>query len=70
MVARFQNSSLLEKEGEYRPLLFISTGPDKGKPEPFPSVSTYRRQQPTRLDHADGDLINNDNIDNNAENFS
>ena len=55
MVARFQNSSLLEKEGEYRPLLFISTGPDKGKPEPFPSV--YNRRQ-----------SNNDNIDN-AEDF-
>jgi hypothetical protein len=36
MIARFQNSSLLEKEDEYRPLLFYSSGPDRGKPEPFP----------------------------------
>lgn len=37
MVARFQNSSLLEKDDEYQPLLFYSSGPDRGKPEPFPS---------------------------------
>lgn len=37
MVSRFQNSSLLEKDDEYRPLLFFSSGPDRGKPEPFPS---------------------------------
>ena len=39
MVSRFQNSSLLEKDDEYRPLLFFSSGPDRGKPEPFPSSS-------------------------------
>jgi RNA recognition motif 2 len=39
MVSRFQNSSLLEKDDEYRPLLFYSSGPDRGKPEPFPSSS-------------------------------
>mmetsp|Transcript_26875 Transcript_26875/g.25736 ORF Transcript_26875/g.25736 Transcript_26875/m.25736 type:complete len:982 (-) Transcript_26875:339-3284(-) len=39
MVSRFQNSSLLEKDDEYRPLLFFSSGPDRGKPEPFPSTS-------------------------------
>lgn len=38
MISRFQNSSLLEKEEEYKPLLFISTGPDQGKPEPFPMI--------------------------------
>lgn len=37
MIARFQNSSLLEKDDEYRPLLFHSSGPDRGKPEPFPT---------------------------------
>ena len=58
MVARFQNSSLLEKEDEYRPLLFISSGPDKGKPEPFPSSVTYRRQT-TRDQTDDDDLSNN-----------
>ena len=43
MISRFQNSSLMEKEGEYRPLLFVSSGPDKGKPEPFP-ISTRKRE--------------------------
>jgi len=38
MITRFQNSSLLEKDDEYRPLLFYSTGAHKGNPEPFPSV--------------------------------
>jgi hypothetical protein len=67
MVARFQNSSLLEKDDEYRPLLFISSGPEKGMPEPFPANVNYRRQ--TKL--GDDDLTNNhDNITNDAENFS
>jgi hypothetical protein len=39
MIGRFQNSSLLEKDDEYRPLLFYSSGPDRGKPEPFPAAS-------------------------------
>lgn len=50
MISRFQNSSLLEKDDEYQPLLFYSTGPDRGKPEPFPVSSSARRalqhQQP------------------------
>lgn len=37
MISRFQNSSLLEKDDTYQPLLFYSSGPDVGKPEPFPS---------------------------------
>ena len=37
MIARFQNSSLLEKDDAYKPLLFVSSGPDKGKPEQFVS---------------------------------
>lgn len=36
MIARFQNSSLLEKDDEYQPLLFYSSGPLVGQPEPFP----------------------------------
>ncbi len=44
MISRFSNSSLMEKDGEYRPLLFHSTGPERGKPEPFPiSVKHGRR---------------------------
>jgi hypothetical protein len=45
MVARFQNSSLLEKDDEYQPLLFYSSGPERGKPEPFPSSSGNSRPQ-------------------------
>ena len=47
MISRFQNSSLLEKDDGYRPLLFVSSGPDKGKPEPFPvggEINQERRQ--------------------------
>lgn len=37
MLKRFQNSALLEKDAEYRPIVFISHGPNKGKRENFPS---------------------------------
>lgn len=55
MVARFQNSSLLDKDEEYKPLLFYSSGQDKGKPEPFPA-STRQRNLPTEhgFGQADG----------------
>jgi len=36
MVSRFQNSSLLDKDDEYKPLLFYTSGPLKGQREPFP----------------------------------
>lgn len=45
MISRFQNSSLLEKHDDYRPLLFYSTGPDRGKPEPFPVSNSRKSQQ-------------------------
>lgn len=35
MIARFQNSSLLDKHESYRPLVFVSHGPNRGKPESF-----------------------------------
>lgn len=40
MIARFQNSSLMDKVDEYKPLLFHSSGPNIGKPELFPVVIT------------------------------
>ncbi|CAN0483236.1 unnamed protein product, partial [Hapterophycus canaliculatus] len=43
MISRFQNSSLMEKDGEYRPLIFHSTGSDRGRPEPFPASSKAYR---------------------------
>ncbi|CAM9946367.1 unnamed protein product, partial [Choristocarpus tenellus] len=39
MISRFQNSSLMEKDGEYRPLIFYSNGLERGRPEPFPAGS-------------------------------
>ena len=36
LISRFQNSSLMEKDNEYRPLLFQSEGVNAGQPEPFP----------------------------------
>jgi hypothetical protein len=36
MLKRFENSALMEKDDEYKPLVFVSNGPDKGKRLPFP----------------------------------
>lgn len=47
MISRFQNSSLMEKDGEYRPLIFHSAGAERGRPEPFPASSkAYRGVMP------------------------
>ena len=37
MLKRFENSALMEKDEEYKPLVFVSNGSDKGKRLPFPS---------------------------------
>lgn len=53
MITRFQNSSLMEKDWEYRPLLFHSSGPERGKPEPFPvGPKQSRRVQSTSIQMA------------------
>jgi len=39
MLKRFENSALMEKDEEYKPLVFVSNGPDKGKRLPFPDSS-------------------------------
>lgn len=36
MLKRFENSALMEKDDEYKPLVFVSNGPDKGQRLPFP----------------------------------
>lgn len=36
MLKRFENSALMEKDDEYKPLVFASSGPEKGKRLPFP----------------------------------
>jgi len=43
MISRFQNSSLMEKDEQYRPLIFFSAGDKIGKEEPFPIGSKFRR---------------------------
>ena len=40
MLKRFEHSALLDKNDEYRPLVFVSHGVDKGKRENFPSTSS------------------------------
>jgi RNA recognition motif-containing protein len=40
MLKRFENSALMEKDDEYKPLVFISGGPEKGKRLPFPDPAT------------------------------
>ena len=39
MLKRFENSALMEKDEEYKPLVFVSDGPEKGKRLPFPVSS-------------------------------
>ena len=39
MLKRFENSALMEKDDEYKPLVFVSHGPDKGTRLPFPDLS-------------------------------
>ena len=39
MLKRFENSALMEKDDEYKPLVFVSHGPDKGTRLPFPDPS-------------------------------
>lgn len=40
MLKRFENSALMEKDEEYKPLVFGSHGTEKGMRLPFPSTST------------------------------
>jgi hypothetical protein len=40
MLKRFENSALMEKDDEYKPLVFVSDGPEKGKRLPFPDATT------------------------------
>ncbi|CAJ1914367.1 unnamed protein product [Cylindrotheca closterium] len=39
MLKRFENSALMEKDEEYKPLVFVSSGPDRGNSLPFPDPS-------------------------------
>ena len=39
MLKRFENSALMEKDEEYKPLVFVSIGQERGKRLPFPDSS-------------------------------
>lgn len=43
MLKRFENSALMEKDEEYKPLVFASDGPTKGTRLPFPDPSLQNR---------------------------
>lgn len=38
LINHFKNSSVMDVDEQYRPLLFYSTGPEKGEPENFPMI--------------------------------
>ena len=42
MLKRFENSALMEKDDEYRPMVFVSYGVNKGQPEKMPSYVNTR----------------------------
>jgi len=42
MLKRFENSALMEKDDEYKPLVFVSNGVEKGKKLPFPTPSAHK----------------------------
>lgn len=51
MITRFQNSSLLEKHESYRPLVFTSSGANRGKPETFPAPKQPQHHHKKQLLH-------------------
>lgn len=59
MISRFQNSSLLEKDDEYQPLLFYSSGPDRGKQEHFPLNRVSRQPQQQHMTLAQARVSHN-----------
>lgn len=54
MITRFQNSSLLDKHESYRPLVFGSSGPNRGKPEPFPAPKQIVHKKQSGHAHTPG----------------
>ncbi|DAZ93934.1 TPA: hypothetical protein N0F65_012880, partial [Lagenidium giganteum] len=64
MITRFQNSSLLEKHESYRPLVFVSNGPNRGKPETFPSPKQMHKKMLHPQHH--GGMLSNDDYGANA----
>ncbi|RLN55029.1 hypothetical protein BBJ28_00009031 [Nothophytophthora sp. Chile5] len=60
MIARFQNSSLLEKHESYRPLVFGSSGPNRGKQEPFPAPKQPLHKKQAMYPHHHQPGVDND----------
>ena len=58
-IPRFQNSSILEKNDMYKPLLFYSSGPNKGYPEPFPVGSRHGGGNSNNHHHNQQGSVNN-----------
>ena len=60
---KFKNSSIMDEREAWRPRIFYSSGPDQGKPEPFPAPTHLRRKE--RSSHNRGALyvpgVNNNN---------
>lgn len=46
MLKRFQNSSLMNQDEDYKPVAFVSSGPRKGEREDFPSSYCINQGQP------------------------
>eukprot|EP00210_Caulerpa_lentillifera_P006868 g6565.t1 len=42
LINHFQNSSLMHEDKKHRPVLFVTDGPNKGDPEPFPVGTNIR----------------------------
>lgn len=51
MITRFQNSSLLEKHESYRPLVFVSSGVNRGRPETFPAPKQPQHHHKKQMMH-------------------
>jgi hypothetical protein len=51
MLKRFENSALMEKDDEYKPLVFVSDGPNKGQRLPFPGPSSLPPGAAAHLHH-------------------
>lgn len=44
LINHFRNSSVLDQDESRRPKLFVTSGPDAGQPERFPSESVNALQ--------------------------
>jgi hypothetical protein len=45
LAEKFRNSSIMDECEAWRPKVFASAGPDRGRPEPFPAPTHLRRKQ-------------------------